>query len=69
MDMQMPMMNGLEATRELRLQGYRRPVLALTANAFARDLEACRAAGMDDVITKPVKIDALVEALRRNIHS
>lgn len=67
MDMQMPKMNGLEATRELRLRGYRRPILALTANAFARDLEACLAAGMDDSITKPVKIDALVEALRRNL--
>ena len=66
MDMQMPKKNGLEATRELRARGYEHPIIALTANAFARDLEACLAAGMNDYISKPVKMDELVEAVRRN---
>jgi CheY-like chemotaxis protein len=66
MDMQMPNKNGLEATRELRGRGYAKPIVALTANAFARDLEACLAAGMNDCVTKPVKIDDLVAVLQRN---
>jgi len=66
MDMQMPKKNGLEATRELRAHGYARPIIALTANAFARDIEACLAAGMNDYISKPVKMGELVEAVRRN---
>lgn len=49
-----------------RARGYSRPILALTANAFARDLDACRAAGMNDAITKPVKLDHLVAVLQRN---
>jgi signal transduction histidine kinase len=66
MDMQMPRKNGLEATRELRARGYAHPIVALTANAFARDLDACLAAGMNDCVTKPVKIDELVSVLMRN---
>ena len=65
MDVQMPRMDGLEATRALRaipgLSGV--PVLALTANAFAQDRRACREAGMNDVVTKPVKPDILYEKI------
>jgi CheY-like chemotaxis protein len=57
MDMQMPEMDGLEATRAIRqADGYNQhsPIVGLTANAMQADLDACRAAGMNDVLTKPI---------------
>jgi CheY-like chemotaxis protein len=57
MDMQMPEMDGLEATRTIRhAEGYNQqgPIIGLTANAMQSDLDACRAAGMNDVLTKPI---------------
>ena len=64
MDVQMPEMDGLEAARIVRaLAAGRTPrIVAMTANAMAGDREAL-AAGMDDYITKPIRVDALVEAL------
>ncbi|MEI7431027.1 MAG: response regulator, partial [Betaproteobacteria bacterium] len=55
MDMQMPKMNGLDATKAIRkLPGHQTtPILAMTANAFAEDKANCFAAGMDDFLTKP----------------
>jgi CheY-like chemotaxis protein/anti-sigma regulatory factor (Ser/Thr protein kinase) len=63
MDMRMPGMDGLTATRTLRARGDRTPVLALTANAFADDRRACLEAGMDDHLTKPLGVEALTAAL------
>lgn len=65
MDMRMPGMDGLTATRALRARGDTTPVLALTANAFADDRRACLEAGMDDHLTKPLDLEALTAALTR----
>ena len=54
MDMQMPVMNGIDATIFLRNQGYSKPVIALTANAMKEDVDACYKAGCDNFIQKPV---------------
>ena len=56
MDMQMPEIDGLEATRQLRrtARTARTPILAMTANSFGEDREACMSAGMDDFVSKPV---------------
>jgi len=67
MDMQMPEMDGLEATRALRADPEFRdlPIIAMTANAMKHDLDACLAAGMNDHVTKPIDRRALLETLRR----
>ncbi len=66
MDMQMPKLNGLDATRRIReLPGHARtPILAMTANAFADDKARCLAAGMDDFIVKPISPEPLFATLR-----
>jgi len=66
MDVQMPEMDGLEATRRIcaELPAAGRPhIVAMTANAMQGDREMCIAAGMDDYLTKPIRVDQLVAAL------
>jgi CheY-like chemotaxis protein len=68
MDMQMPEMDGLEATRQIHRrwgQGRHPHIVAMTANATEGDREACLAAGMDDYVSKPVRLPALIGALER----
>jgi signal transduction histidine kinase/DNA-binding NarL/FixJ family response regulator len=59
MDVQMPVLNGLDAVRQLRNRGYRQPIVALTANALKSDVEACFAAGCDAFTAKPIQKDRL----------
>jgi CheY-like chemotaxis protein len=73
MDWQMPGMDGLEVTRRMRLGdagawGRQVPVVALTANAFIEDRDACLAVGMDDFLSKPVVVPELLATLRRWVH-
>jgi CheY-like chemotaxis protein len=64
MDMQMPIMDGLEATKVIRSKNIEQPVIiALTANAMDSDQQLCLQAGMDDYICKPVKLDELMNKL------
>ncbi|NCF45731.1 MAG: response regulator, partial [Proteobacteria bacterium] len=60
MDVQMPGMDGLEATRWIRNNGYSQPIIALTAKAFMEDEKACLQAGMNDFMAKPVNYEALL---------
>jgi len=69
MDIQMPVMDGFEATTAIRTLeaklGRRTPIIAMTANAMPEDRERCLSSGMDDYLAKPVKPDALREILAR----
>mgnify|MGYP001710581566 FL=1 len=69
MDVQMPVMNGLEATRRIRSGenplGRIIPILAMTANAFLEDMQKSREAGMDEHLSKPVDIAALEQTVKR----
>jgi len=72
MDVRMPQMDGLEATRHIRaLRGSRGqvPIVALTAQAFTDQVEACRAAGMDSHLAKPFEMDTLLAAVARAVEA
>ncbi|WP_256806590.1 ATP-binding protein [Bradyrhizobium sp. Bra64] len=71
MDVRMPDMDGLAATRAIRAQGVRfetLPIVALTANAFPEDVKICREAGMSDFLAKPLRKPALAAALLRALN-
>ena len=65
MDVRMPVMDGIQAARALRLEGYAGSIVALTADAFEDDRRACLAVGMDDFLTKPLEVGALRAILTR----
>jgi len=70
MDIQMPTLNGYEATKQIRELGTKIskiPIIALSANAFAEDKAASKAAGMNDHISKPIDIDELMDCLNKYI--
>jgi len=69
MDIQMPHMNGYDATKKLRQAGYKKPVIAVTAHAMRGDKEKCLAAGCDDYISKPINRKQLVDVLREYLGS
>ena len=72
MDLMMPQMGGLEATRHIRalpaLQGVDLPIIAMTANVFKDDIEECLEAGMDDHIGKPIDVEKVFEKLRNYLN-
>ena len=65
MDVQMPVLNGLDATKEIRRNGLNIPIIAMTANVLKGDREICLEAGMNDYIGKPVRLDDLETVLQR----
>lgn len=66
MDLQMPEMDGYEATRLMRSEGFSQPIIAMTANALTSDRVACLAAGMNDHIGKPIDSNTLINTLLKH---
>lgn len=65
MDVQMPKMDGIEATRAIRKLGVALPIVAMTANVFKSDIEECLEAGMNDHVGKPLDIEKVLTMLRK----
>ena len=68
LDIMMPVMDGLEATRQIRIfeqmNNLRIPIIALTANTFNADRERCLSYGMDDYLAKPLNMELLAQSFR-----
>jgi CheY-like chemotaxis protein len=68
MDIQMPVINGIAATKKIRelesTSNTQTPIIAITANALSGDKETCLAAGMNDYISKPFQVDVLVNKMK-----
>jgi CheY-like chemotaxis protein len=73
MDVQMPVMNGIDATESIRererTRGGHIPILAMTAHAYGTDIERCLAAGMDDYLSKPVDLTEVTEVVRKIVNN
>ena len=66
MDLQMPEMDGISATKEIRkIKGYSPTIVAMTANVFKEDQQRCKEAGMDAFLSKPFKKQSLIDLLTK----
>jgi CheY-like chemotaxis protein len=63
MDIQMPILDGFNATKQIRATGYTKPILALTAHASDEDLDRILEAGCNDRLVKPIDLDQLVSSI------
>jgi CheY-like chemotaxis protein len=69
MDMQMPVLDGESAARELRRQGFESPIIAFTAEASAEVRQRALLAGCDELLSKPIDRRDLLETLARLVHA
>lgn len=69
MDIQMPLMDGLEATEKIRALGFSKPIIALTAHVMSEEKDRCMKAGCDMVLSKPIQMEEFLEGIHRSFQS